>query len=112
MRPTSGIASIAYGGAYYNIHANKYNNVIYLYGNELDLIDRVMDDMKDYKSTLKAFDATVTINATLNRLGEIAIETEDKQLKRCLRTLQAVCGRFMPRVLKKSVSPGFHRVIL
>lgn len=43
--------------------------------------------MKDYKSTLKAFDATVTINATLNRLGEIAIETEDKQLKTMLENI-------------------------
>lgn len=41
-----------------------------------------MDDKKDYKGMLKALNHTTTVAAVLNRLGEIAIETEDDQLKK------------------------------
>lgn len=40
-----------------------------------------MDDKKEYKATLKALDMTGTIASILNRLGEIAVETDDNQLK-------------------------------
>lgn len=50
-----------------------------------------MNDKTDYKATLKALDMTGTIASILNRLGEIAVETDDNQLEQMiLATAKAV----------------------
>jgi hypothetical protein len=48
-----------------------------------------MADKKDHKAVRKALNAEATVGSTLNKLSEIAIETEDEKLKAALLVLSS-----------------------
>jgi hypothetical protein len=41
-----------------------------------------MNDKHEYTALMKAFDAEASFSATLNKLGQIAIDTDDENLKK------------------------------
>ncbi|RJG06933.1 hypothetical protein D3870_13825 [Noviherbaspirillum cavernae] len=75
---------------------------------------RKADDKKEYKTMLKVLDAEASVAATLNKLSQLAIETEDEFLKKAsaglASSLRSIAGmNTSAKTRLQSMASGFAK---